>query len=421
MRGQLLICMALLLPGLCWAGEPVPSPDPLPLTLRDCYVLALKRSETIATQKELIKETEGRFLQAFSGALPRASFEASEKRQDGSGSSAFTLKRFPERKFVFTQPLFSGFKEFAAMAGSRAERRQRLHEKARAEQLVFVDVANAFYLLLEQREDLSALDAIRTALGERLGELEERERLGRSRPSERVSAEAQLRRVLAEMESVRSQEAVARNLLAFLVGRDPTEGVSDQDLALPALEDEAVYLAKAPTRSDVLATKEASAVARKQVTIARAKLWPNVDLESNYYTKRAGAAAGVDWDVLVKVDVPLFQGGQTVGAIKERAAQARGAKLALSRAEREATLDIQDAYVKSQASAKRTAALEEALAAAEENYRLQREDYRRNLVNNLDVLQAVQALEDARRDLIHARYEAKRLYWQLRASVGETL
>jgi len=40
-------------------------------------------------------------------------------------------------------------------------------------------------------------------------------------------------------------------------------------------------------------------------------------------------------------------------------------------------------------------------------------------VNNLDVLAAIQTLQDAQRNHIHALYEAKRLYWQLRVSVGE--
>ncbi len=96
--------------------------------------------------------------------LPRASFALSEKRQNGTGGSAFTLKEVPERKFVFTQPLFLGFKEFAAMAGTRAERRQRVAEKSRAEHLLLVDVADAVHLLLQQRQDLSALETIRTAL-----------------------------------------------------------------------------------------------------------------------------------------------------------------------------------------------------------------------------------------------------------------
>ena len=123
-----------LLPPASVTLECCQAPDrPDLLTLEEAYALALKQSETIAIQGELLKETEGRFLQALSGALPNASFEASEKRQDGTGSSSFTLKKIPERKFVFSQPLFSGFKEFAAMAGARAQRRQRAYDKIRAE------------------------------------------------------------------------------------------------------------------------------------------------------------------------------------------------------------------------------------------------------------------------------------------------
>ena len=53
------------------------------------------------------------------------------------------------------------------------------------------------------------------------------------------------------------------------------------------------------------------------------------------------------------------------------------------------------------------------------NYALQSEDYRRNLVNNLDVLQAIQGLQETRRNYNQAYYANKRFYWQLLASTGE--
>lgn len=392
-----------------------------PLMLEEVYALALKQSEVIAIKGELLKETEGRFLQALSGALPRASLEASEKRQDGSGGSAFTLKNIPERKFVFSQPLFSGFKEFAAMAGARAERRQRTHEKTRAEHLLLVDAANAFYLLLETREALNVLEVNRSALLERIDELTSRERLGRSRPSERVSAEVQLRRLQADIELARSDETVARQLLAFLIGREPVEGIRDAEAPLPPVSDQAAYAVKMGARPDVLSAEEAWQVARKEVAVARAGFWPDVSLESNYYTKRTGVAEDVTWDALLKVDVPLFQGGQTVGAVREASAKERQAKLKLAQTRRQASLDIQGIYTQLRAAIERTNALEQAVASAEENYRLQREDYQRSLVNNLDVLQALQSLLETRRDFIAAHYEAKRLYWQLRTAAGEAL
>lgn len=390
-----------------------------PLTLQACVARALKRSETVAIQQELIAETEARFLQALSGILPRASYSLSEKRQDGNNASSSTLKRVPERKFVFSQPLFSGFKEFAAMAGSRAEQRERRQEKARAEHLLFLDVADAFHLLLEEREDLAALEAIRAALQERIGELAERQRLGRSRASEVASATVQLRRTEAELERARRKETVSRQLLEFLTGQTPIGALAAD--ALPAIprasEDE--HLAKTDLRPDVRAAESAWELARKQVTVAQAAYWPTVNLDGNYYTKRTGASQDVDWDATLTVELPLFQGGQAAGAVREASSKARQAQLLAQQVRREAEREIREACVALRASARETDALERALEAAEENHRLQVEDYHRNLVNNLDVLQALQALEDSRRDAIHARHDTARLYWQLRAATAD--
>jgi outer membrane protein len=408
-----LACLLGLAAGLPAAGAQEP------LTLMECFALALKRSETIAIQQELIAASEGRFLQALSGALPRVSFVSSDKRQDGSGSSAFTLRNIPDRHFTFTQPLFSGFKEFAAMAGARAERRQRKYLRTRAEHLLFVDVADAYYLLLEQRKDRDALEAIRRALEERIAELRERERLGRSRPSEVASAEVQLRRVEAELELVRSREATAVHLLEFLTGLPVIGELADLDHMVLALSLEGDYVTKADGRPDVLAAHEAWHVARQEVRVAQAGFWPTVDAEGNYYVERAGAAEDVTWDATLTVDVPLFQGGRTLGAVREARAGEREAKLTLELARREAMLDIRDVYAKLQAELARRGALQRALDAAEENYRLQAEDYRRSLVNNLDVLQALETLQDSRRDLLASAYEVKRLYEQLCAATGE--
>lgn len=390
------------------------------LTLPECYALALKRSEQIAIQRELIRETEGRFLRALSGALPKVSFELSDKRQDGTNSSAFTLKDIPERKFVFSQPLFSGFKEFAAMTGARAERRQREYDKARAEQLLFVDVSDAFYLLLEQRHDLGALEATRLALTQRIDELKERARLGRSRLSEVASAEAQLRRVEAEIERVRGEERTATQLLEFLTGLPESGPVVDADPAAPGESREETYLARMDQRPDVRSAEQAWRVAAQEAAIARARLWPTVNAEGNYYTKRVGNASGVDWDVLLKVDVPIFQGGEAVGSVREASARARAARLHFERAKREALLEIKEAYARWRAAVTTLDAFDKAREAAEASYRLQVEDYRHSLVNNLEVLQALQALQEARRDVIHADYEAKRRYWSLQVAVGET-
>src|SRR3989338_1744756 len=129
-------------------------------TLQDCYALALKRSEQPAIAKQTIQEAEGRFLQSLSGALPKLSFNYSHEYQSGDSE--------PESKFTFSQPLFSGFKEFAAMAASRAEGRQFRQEESRARQLLLVDVADAFYFCGFYQEHLELTQGIVQALEDRI-------------------------------------------------------------------------------------------------------------------------------------------------------------------------------------------------------------------------------------------------------------
>ncbi len=406
---------------LAWPLPPATAEPEPALTLADCYALALKQSEVVAIHQELINEAEARLIQARSGILPRASFESTDKRQDGSGASAFTLRHVPERRFAFSQPLFSGFREFAAMAEMKAERRQRIFEKTRAEQLLLIDVAEAFYLLLEQREDLGTLEMIRGTLQERIDELHGREQLGRSRPSEVVSAEAQLLRIEAEEERVRNQETIARQTLEFLTGRDQIRVLKDTAPSSPAIHDESSYLVSAPTRPDVQAAQEAARAAQSQISVARADLWPSAHAEGNYYVERAGVAKDIAWDASLVVSIPIFEGGQVHGAVRQANAQEREAELQTAQTRRQAVREIRDAYATLYAINAQREALIKALNAADENYRLQVEDYRRNLVNNLDVLQGLQNLEDARRDFIHAQYETKRSYWRLRAATGQVL
>ncbi len=414
----MILWIFLLLPLWNPVGAETP---PKTLTLADCYALALQQSETIAIKREQLAETEARFQQAFSNILPRLDFVSTDKKQDSNGTGGqFTLTYIPERKFSMSQPLFSGFKEFAAMSGAKAEKQQRVFERIRAEHLLLTDVADAFYLLFEQREDLKVLKTIREALLKRIQDLKQREEIGRSRPSEVTAAQAQLERVEADIELIKGQEVTARELLEFLTGT-PIDQISEAMAGLPNLPPESNYVNKAGTRPDVRAAEEAVHASEKQITYAKGDYWPNASLQGNYYTQRAGVLQGIDWDALLLIDVPLFQGGATKGKVRESKAKLNEARLQRRQLERAAVQEIRDAYARVQSAINRTFPLEKALKAAEKSHESQVRDYRHNLVNNLEVLSSLQNLRDVKRDFIRAGFEVKRLYWRLRTAAGETL
>ena len=180
-------------------------------------------------------------------------------------------------------------------------------------------------------------------------------------------------------------------------------------------------LTKAPQRPDVRAAEEAWHVAQQHIRVSRGDLWPNVSLGANYYIERAGVASDVDWDMTLQVNVPMFQGGTAVAGVRAAESRARQAKLRWERVLRMAQLDIRNAYAQVTANIARHAALTRSAGAAEKNYQLQLEDYQHNLVNNLEVLQTLRDLQEARRDMISATYTVKRLFWRLRAATGDTL
>ena len=110
--------------------------------------------------------------------------------------------------------------------------------------------------------------------------------------------------------------------------------------------------------------------------------------------------------------------GTTLGNIRDSWSQWKEAKLTYSLTERTAVREIKDAYDGWKSSAERYEALEKAVQAAQENFTLQSDEYKRHLVSNLDVLEALQSLFETKRDANQAFYDAKKDYWKLEVAQG---
>ena len=384
--------------------------DSKPLTLIECYQLALKRSEVLASKEALVKEAEGQFLQSLSTALPQLSYRYDiDYQQD--------RHRQESGRFTLSQPLFTGFKEFAAIRGSKSLKSQRQQDVIRAKQLLFIDVADAYYLLAYYINDLQAVVDILISLKQQEDEIIKRVNLGRARASERAAIEAKRLNQEAALIEAKTNQIVAQDLLAFLIGR-PVKELDVNKRPLESTRDLADYEALSAKRSDVLSAQYAFEVAQKKVTVAKAGFWPTVSLDGNYYTRHTPSTPH-DWDALLKFEMPLFQGGSNVGDMKVAQAQATQASLVLSETERRALLETRQAYAKWQGAATRSEAFDKAYAASMKSYQMQEEDYANRLISILDFLQASNELLNARREQNLAHTEASRWWWQLKVKAGD--
>jgi outer membrane protein TolC len=384
------------------------------LSAGDAYRLALHRSESLALDGEELVRRRLRWEQALGAALPALSFKGSYTRQDSSTGassssvqSSFTLRDRTQYQFTLHQPLFKGLEEIYearrrdALAGAQEEALRH------AKLLLYADVAMAYSgVLLLEREVATGADSLRLA-EERLEELRQRQRAGISRRTEVLSQEAEAATVRAVLERTRGLLDVAWDALRFVCGLEGRPALED----LPSPTGELPPLADCVGRAlldrrDLQALRRESQAAAESVGVARAGYFPTLSLDANYYTHREGISKEVDWDLVLSLEVPIFEGMVTQARIREARSEVRSAGLRERLRRREIELEVGRAWSDARAFAAELAALERALASGQENYDLVQAEYRRGIAPNVEVLAAFDRLQRARLDHERSRIRA---------------
>jgi outer membrane protein len=399
---------AIAVPLVAWAQT---------LTLDDYFAAALRQSEVVATQVELIRQAEERYRQAQAGVLPTVNGIASHLRQD---SGARDTVDFPTRqtnaRLTATQPLFRGFREFAAIRQTQALVGAQTEEHRNARVQLFRDVVQNFYDVLRLEQDLENLaEQIRLNV-EREKELQARVRIGRSRIGEVLTVQSTISTLRAQVEQLRAELATARDVFAFLSGLPESTPLHDVETLPVSHGALAEYLGRVELRPDVRAAQQRVTAAQENITVARGAHLPSLDLNANHYLERSGNLEDVDWDVQLALNVPIYAGGSLQSRVREALSQSTQAELEADRVRRLAQQEVRSFYQTTVLDRSQLSALEKSTASARKNYETQRHDYRLGLVTNLDVLQALTTFQENQRALDRARYTAKLNYLRLQAA-----
>jgi len=393
------------------------------LSLDDYFAAALLRSEVVASQSELIQQAEERYQQANASLLPSVNGVVSSLWQEplpsATTSTSSTLQSHqPLAKLMATQPLFRGFREFAALRQTRAlvDAQNADYQNARVQ--LFKDVAQNFYNVLSLEQDLKNLDEqIRQNL-DREKEIQGRVRIGRSRTSELLTVQTTVSTLRAQVQQLQGQLRVAREALAFLSGLEATTPLNDIEALPAALEPQETALSRLALRPDIKASQKRLTAAQENVSVAQGAHLPSIDLNGNYYFRRPGVLDDVDWDVQIALTVPIYAGGLLQSKKREAVSQRTQAELTASQVTRQAEQEVRSLYQGLLFDQTQLEALGTATEAARKNYEAQRHDYRLGLVTNLEVLQALTAYQENQRALDRARYNTKLDYVRLQAATA---
>ena len=327
-------------------------------------------------------------------------------------------------KFILTQPLFNGGREYIGHALAKKAYEIAGLKKEAILNLVIYRVKRAYMealLKMKMRKVVEkALDTSRKNL-----ELARRRYLaGTALKSDVLAAEARLMRLDQELATARAEEQTATNRLNSIMARPQgAKWVLDEDALLCDLEPRSMdywVMEARRHRPELKIAQRLVDMAEIEKRGAKLHFLPSINLKGNYelHSEDPFSANGESWSLMAVASFNLFNGMKDKAGLIEAGANLERAKAQKTRAEIDTEFQVRSAYNAYLAARKAIGAAKKEVIHAREALRLLRKRYAQGLALMVEVLGAEDAVKLAELGLELARFEAKLAELRLRLYVG---
>lgn len=299
------------------------------------------------------------------------------------------------------------------------------------EQQLITATVHAYLGVLDARQLLAAQDRLVAALASAEGLTRQLEAQGKAARVDVLRLDAEVQRERADRITAAARLDVAEHQLAQLadVSFDAVHGAELAPLALAdttPLGDttaaaRADLVARAVhTSSDVRTLEQRSLAARAGVAAARASWYPTVQMQGAYIDRgRWSGNYSAEWQVGLAMSYPVYTGGSRASAIQRASADQRAAREQVRAARLSVEQQVDQSLAAIREAHARVAALESAVAQAEEVERIERLALDVGTVVQTDYLDAEAKLYSARAGLIQARHAEIAARVDLARTLGE--
>lgn len=395
------------------------------LSLKEAYQLTLDNSEVIAKKSEEIKSAEAKYKETISAIYPKITASSSERlknstttRNDFSNfSSTNNSKNTFDTILNIKQPLFTGFREFYVAEANELEIKARKFEQERNKIFLYEDVASIFYQILYYQDDLKIISKTEKTFLQRIKELKQFISLGKSRSSEIQAAEAELDNLNTTKTKVSGLLNASKEMFSFLVNTNEAFELDRKEdvFSLKPLEQ---LLTIGKEREDLKASAIRTEASGKELIASKREKWPVVYFDGNYYPYQ-DPDSNRDWDMQVRLDLPIFDGWGIDSRISQAEAKHFASSISTQETRRIIERDIRIAYNNLISSKDEVEKLKTLLNTTKKNYEAQHQDYELGVVTNLQVLAAISNVQDAERRLLDAKTNLKINQVKLQVAAGD--
>ena len=414
--------MALLigtgaLPPIVHAEQPVEEPL-LALTLQQAMELALENNIQTQLAREGILQAEGEKGLGLSALLPNLSGSAYQSNLTSNlAAMGLTQSSFPglhpfigpfnrfDARIQLVQSVFNLASIRRYQASVHGLALARVEERS-AEQQVMIAAVLSYLAVIEARQSVEAAEAD-VHLAERLLELAaSQHNAGVATGIDVVRAETRLAGQEVRLAQARTEMDTARLNLLRVVGAPLaseltlTENMQFTPEAIPNRE-EAVFNALAD-RVEIQMAQEQLQIAEAQKRAATSEWIPSVSFIADY------GSSGVTLTETnlptrsygIHLNVPIFDGGRIHSENKIAASRLRQAELRLKDLREVVEKEVRQAIDSLSTRREQVEAAQKTLALAERELELTRDLFRNGIGDNIKVVSAQTAVENARRDAV---------------------
>ncbi len=346
--------------------------------------------KSVTLNKEI---AEVRKKQLTSTILPTISLNASFVQLNPSED--FTNRGLDDTNEVVTirgvQRIFSGLKELYTLQSVNSLITAEEYN-IKSQQLDLLSELSRIYfqIYLYQEKIVNTQELIELSK-DREGLLKQRVRIGKSRNTELRQA-----KVLSNLHQLNLQQynLQLQNLwyeLSTLVGKTIQPEKLQPYLQTPhTIQNLDYYLAKISDHPIILSQQANLVALQKEKNAWQSDYFPTISLTSNYYANAAQTwAANAEWDFGVLVSYPIFEGGLTRARVAESALRVAQSTTQLNQVKINLENQIRNVHQTVLVRQQQQKTIEEIGLDNKNNYNEIKKEYSMGLVNNLDVVTAL--------------------------------
>ena len=400
-------------------------------TLAGSLALAYENNPQVNAQRAILRQQDEAVPRALSGYRPRVTGTANiggqftwQSVNVGPGQQASSHAWTQPRSIgaQVQQTLFNGFQTGNNTRTAESQVMAARETLRTIEQQVLLDAATAYMNVLRDAAVLEVQRSNVRVLGETLRQTRDRFNVGEVTRTDVAQAQAQLAagqsQLLGAESTLVTSKATYRRVIGVEPGRlapgMPVDRLSPRTLPAAIAEGEAMNPA-------VTAAMYGVDVAALQVKVSEGVLYPVVTLTGSVTRAHDVTAAIAEQFIAlgqVGVTVPIYQGGveyANIRAAKENLGQTR---LTLATTRDQARANVVQAWGQHEAAKAQVQAAQEQVTASEVALNGVREEARVGQRTTLDVLNAQQALVNARVNLVTAQRDRVVASYTLLGAVG---